>query len=200
MLLVNYKKKNLPLPALVKLVWKVKAVSGVLGGGGSRWWRPRRDTSVPAPPVPATEARLKDLWGWAYGRKKKSQAALVFAKLMLFSAGGRWKVVLVVVWIMTVRWVSIPHLTSPPPVAGGGWKASNHLWSGTRLFWDTRPCWLLIPLPWRQCGEGGHCSELLGWSTRFHPYWINVDPKTMVQSTCFCLQRIRFPIDRVDSM
>lgn len=62
MLLVNY-KKNLPLPALVKLVWKVKAVSGVLGGGGSRWWRPRRDTSVPAPPVPATEARLKDLWG-----------------------------------------------------------------------------------------------------------------------------------------
>ena len=48
------------------------------------------------------------------------------------------------------------------PVAGRGWKASNHLWSGTRLFWDTRPCWLLIPLPRRQCGEGGHCSELLG--------------------------------------
>ena len=73
-------------------------------------------------------------------------------------------------WIMIARWVLILHFTALLPLAGRGWKASNHLWSGTRLFWDTRPCWLLIPLPRRQCGEGGHWSQLLGCWARFHSY------------------------------
>ena len=62
--------------------------------------------------------------------------------------------------------------------AGWGWKASNHLWSGTRLFWDSRPCWLLIPLSRRQCGEGGHYSAHLGsWQNYiFGLWWKLFDP------------------------
>ena len=123
-------------PSLLRVVWKVKAEGEVLGGGGSRWWRPRRCRPMPMPvcrrccqclpPRPAPKVSEAGLT--VVGRSRRSQSSLpltnVASGCVLFSnigSGGLCKVALVVapVWIMIARWVLFLRHCCQSLVGGG---------------------------------------------------------------------------------
>ena len=132
-------------------MWKVKAVGEVLGGGGSRWCRGHEEDDAAArsnPQCAGTAATAS-----AACHRGQPQTSLRLGWLL-------WEAVLLrpdqcgfglcAVHQFRLWWIvqggpgcgsTLNHdcqvglvFTALLPVTGRGWKASNHLWSGTRLF------------------------------------------------------------------